>query len=210
MIHPATRLSFIDEQIGFGVIVTERLPAGTITWVQDPLDQLLPADASSLPSGHYRATLEKYTFINRSGQRVLCWDIGRYMNHSCEANTFSPGLDFEIAIRDIEVGEQLTSDYGALNLEERLECRCGSPRCRGVVEPEDFVRLAPEWDAMVRRAFPAVSRVPQPLWDLVTERELVEKGIADPPSLPSILVHRVVAANGAAHRGENGAASPAW
>lgn len=197
MIHPATRLSFIDDEIGFGVIVTARLPAGTITWVQDPLDQLLDPDEGTALSPAYRETIEKYTFINRSRQRVLCWDIGRYMNHSCEANTYSPGLDFEIAIRDIEVGEQLTSDYGALNLEETLTCRCGSAACRGVIEPADFGNLAPVWDALLMRAFPAIAQVPQPLWDLVNDQESIRLGLVDPSAIPSILSHRVFPKNGA-------------
>jgi D-alanine-D-alanine ligase-like ATP-grasp enzyme len=56
-------------------------------------------------------------------------------NHSCEANTTYVGLDV-LAARDIAAGEELTLDYAEL-LDERgadFTCRCGAPRCRGVVK----------------------------------------------------------------------------
>ena len=42
-----------------------------------------------------------------------------------------------MALRDIAAGEQLTYDYSTYiaNPRERLQCCCGSPRCRGEVGP---------------------------------------------------------------------------
>ncbi|HAV55880.1 MAG TPA: SET domain-containing protein-lysine N-methyltransferase, partial [Aequorivita sp.] len=39
MIHPKTELKFISDQIGYGVVATEFIPAGTITWALDDLDR---------------------------------------------------------------------------------------------------------------------------------------------------------------------------
>ena len=39
MIHPKTELQFINKEIGYGVVATEFIPAGTITWVLDKLDR---------------------------------------------------------------------------------------------------------------------------------------------------------------------------
>lgn len=39
MIHPKTELKYISNTIGFGVVATNFIPAGTITWVLDELDQ---------------------------------------------------------------------------------------------------------------------------------------------------------------------------
>jgi len=191
VIHPATRLAFINDEIGLGVVATERLPMGSITWVQDPLDQVLAPEVVAGLGPALRDAVSKYAFVDRDRCYVLCWDIGRYMNHSCEANTFSPGLDFDIAVRDIEVGEQLTSDYASFNLQRPLTCCCGTPRCRGTVQPEDFERFAAGWDALVAAAFARIPEVPQPLWDLVTDRAAIHLGLQDPERIPSILVHRV-------------------
>ena len=41
MIHPKTELKFINEVVGYGVVATSFIPAGTITWVLDKFDRVL-------------------------------------------------------------------------------------------------------------------------------------------------------------------------
>lgn len=172
------------------MFATEPIPMGTITWVLDPLDQVFDAERARALEPRMGALFEKYTWLTAQGERILCWDFAKFMNHSCDATSLSPGLAFEIAVRDIEAGEQLTCDYGSLNLERAFDCRCGAPSCRGVVRPEDFERCAPDWDARLQRAFPCLPRVRQPLWDWVQEMDRIEAGLATPSRVPSILAHR--------------------
>ena len=198
MIHPDTTLRWVDESVGFGVFATKRIPKGTITWTLDPLDRLF--DDGQLPEP-YRPLIEKYTYRTAAGQRLLAWDLCRYMNHSCEANTFSPGLDLEIAVRDVEPGEQLTRDYAALNLEEGFACLCGATGCRRWVADEQFERLAPTWDLAIRSAFTQVERVTQPLWDLVGQRNAVLASVRGLAPVPSILSTRYLGpSSGQRHR----------
>ena len=42
MIHPSTELKYVSPEIGIGVVATEFIPKGTITWALDPLDQVFP------------------------------------------------------------------------------------------------------------------------------------------------------------------------
>ncbi len=64
-------------------------------------------------------------------------------NHSCDPNLWWSG-DALVAMRDIGVGEELTYDYatgttgGPLPAGFLLRCNCGSTRCRGMVEPDDW------------------------------------------------------------------------
>lgn len=200
MIHPDTALAWISPEVGHGVVATRRIPRGTITWVLDPLDQLI--DDVDVPE-RFRPIIDKYTYRTAGGARLLAWDLCRYMNHSCEANTFSPGLDLEIAIRDIEVGEQLTSDYAALNLEEGegFVCCCGAPTCRRWVGEEQFELLASGWDDQLRRAFTRLARVPQPLWELVGDPAAVLTAAQDRAKVPSVLTTRYPGPrSGARHR----------
>lgn len=190
MIHPHTALRYIDPAVGYGVVATQPIPRGTITWALDPLDQLL--DDVSVPP-RFAPLVDKYTYRTASGQRLLAWDLCRFMNHSCEANTFSPGLDLEIAIRDIAEGEELTSDYAALNLEAGFTCLCGAAKCRGWVADEQFELLAPTWDEQIREAFRQLPAVEQPLWDLVANPTLARAAARDPRLVPSILSTRFVA-----------------
>lgn len=185
MLHPHTELRFIDEFMGYGVFATRRIPRGTITWARCELDQTFDPDhVKDLPE-IYRSVLDKYSFMDGHGQLVLCWDHGRYVNHSCRPNCLSPGYDFEIAVRDIEVGEELTDDYGTLNLEWSFECRCGNPGCRGKILPDDLVTHGERWDGEVRQSFPLIAQLKQPLWELVQEKESVQAALDGRIEMPS-------------------------
>ena len=183
MLHPSTELRFIDERIGYGVFATRTIPRGTVTWVRDALDRGFTRAAIDAMGPGYREILEKYTFVDAAGEHVLCWDIARFMNHSCEPNCLAPGYDFEIAVRDVAAGEELTDDYGSLNIQSVLECHCGSNRCRGAVRPGDMLQHAAAWDALVAAAFTSVRSVAQPLWEFVKEKEEIERLLlaASPP-----------------------------
>lgn len=194
MIHPQTELRRVDDVIGLGVFATAFIPKGTIVWALDALDQRLDgARAASLDPG-YAPILDRYAFTNARGEHVLCWDLARFVNHSCAATCLSPGFDFEIAVRDIQAGEELTDDYGSLNLTEDFPCRCGSPACRGTVRPDDMSRLALTWDRRLRAAFRSLLSVPQPLWWLVAAKDEVEAAVREPRRIPSIRRHAFDAA----------------
>ena len=188
MLHPNAELRYSGPEVGSGVYATAFIPKGTITWVQDPLDQVI--DLNSNPEYRdYPPVLERYSFRNRDGHYVLCWDYARFVNHHCEANCLSPGLDFEIAIRDIEEGEEITNDYGSLNLEFEMTCLCQSPHCRRCTKPEDFDQLADVWDELLQQAFPHISKVDQPLWSQLSDRGFVKACLEDTRLVPSIRNH---------------------
>jgi hypothetical protein len=189
LIHPDSELRFVSDTIGFGVFATRLIPKGTITWAGDPLDQILsPGRLDMLPET-LRREVRKYSYLNGSGNRILCWDHGRFVNHSCDAVCLSPGFNFEIAVRDIATGEELTDDYGTLNLEEPFPCLCGAADCRGEVLPDDPLRHAGEWDRRISAAFPFIDQVSQSLWDLVREKAEVKEVLAGAIPVPSVLMH---------------------
>jgi len=60
----------------------------------------------------------------------------RYINHSCEPNTFircTPVRAEFYALRTIPAGTELTVDYGDSHHDGRLACRCGARNCRGAI-----------------------------------------------------------------------------
>ncbi|MDN3492490.1 SET domain-containing protein [Winogradskyella bathintestinalis] len=101
MIHPKTALKFINDSIGYGVVATEFIPAGTITWALDDLDRAFTPDAVKAMDSVYKNIMDTYSYRNNKGNFVLCWDNGRFVNHSFRANCLTTAYDFEIAIRDI-------------------------------------------------------------------------------------------------------------
>lgn len=191
MLHPDTELRMINPQIGYGVFARKRIPKGTVTWVLDKLDIVLSQEEVAALGQTYLPILEHYAWVTGKGTRILCWDFGRFMNHSCDANTFGPGgAEFEVAVRDIEAGEELTSDYGTLNLEHPLRCSCGAASCRGTIRAEDFDDLAPVWDQKIRAAVPLALSVPQPLEKWFKSFETVRSMVEEPEAIPSISAHR--------------------
>lgn len=166
MIHPHTEVKFINEEIGYGVIATQFIPAGTITWVLDKLDrEFTPAQFEAMES-HYQEILDTYTFRNNKGNMVLCWDIGRFVNHSFKSNCLTTAYDFEIAIRDIHPGEQMTDDYGYLNIPEPFEAMDEGTN-RKVVYPDDLLKFHQVWDEKIENVFDRIPEVDQPLKHLV-------------------------------------------
>lgn len=169
MIHPHTELKFVNEEVGHGVVATQFIPAGTITWVLDELDRQFTPQQFQKMNELYQHILETYSFRNNYGNFVLCWDHGRFVNHSFKSNCLSTAYDFEIAIRDIEPGEQLTDDYGYLNISTPFKAANEGTK-RRVVYPNDLENYYPIWDKKLATNFPKIQKVPQPLEPLLTSK----------------------------------------
>jgi len=170
MIFQKTELRFINKQIGYGVVATEFIPKGTITWALDALDREFTPKDVSLMDAKYQKILDFFTYRNNKGNFVFCWDFGRYVNHSFNANCISTAYDFEVAIRDIHPGEQLTDDYGYLNITEPFEAE-DEGKERKIVYPDDLLRYHKEWDEKVKAVFPLITELNQPL------RPYIPKGV---------------------------------
>ncbi len=169
MIHPKTELKFISNEIGYGVVATEFIPAGTITWALDDLDREFTPSKLMKMNPLYQNILDTYCYRNNKGNYVLCWDYGRYVNHSFKSNCISTAYDFEIAIRDIQPGEELTDDYGYLNVSEPFTGIDEGTR-RKTVYPDDLLNHYQTWDKQLIKNFPNIIKVEQPLKSLITPK----------------------------------------
>lgn len=188
MMHPDTEVSFINDLIGYGVVAKKFIPRGTITWVQDPLDRVLKQDEVKIMHASVQEQVDKYSFRNNKGEFVLCWDLAKYVNHSFNANCLSSAYDFEVAIRDIYPGEQLTDDYGYLNIAEPFKA-IDEGTGRNTVYPNDLLTYHEKWDSQLREAFKDFEKVKQPLVELVpyTIRQKIKTKLAHNKPLDSIL-----------------------
>ena len=92
MIHPDTELHFVDPEIGYGVFATKPIPRGTVIWTLCELDALSSPEAVRAMPLHDREILYRYAFVQPDGYFVLCWDFGRYMNHSCDPTNVEIGV----------------------------------------------------------------------------------------------------------------------
>ncbi len=169
MIHPKTRLQYIDDHIGYGVFAVESIPAGTIVYVKDSLEIEITPEEFRTMEPEMKRIAEKYSYIDERGVRIVSWDFAKFVNHCCQGNTMSTGYGFEIAIRDIAAGEQITDEYGIFNLESDMEVSCDQPGCRRYIRNTDFDRYYREWDGKIRPALASVFDVEQPLFSLIDD-----------------------------------------
>lgn len=163
MIHPSTELRLVNPEIGYGVFATRRIPRGTVVYAQDELEIRIDRPGFERLGAETRSAVDKYSYIAPTGERILSWDIAKYVNHSCACNTMSTGWGFEIALRDIDPGEEITDDYGLFNLDYEMPVSCGCADCRRVVRATDLDTYFRKWDRHVARALARANSVEQPL-----------------------------------------------
>jgi SET domain-containing protein len=167
MIHPHTEIRHISDLIGYGVFATRFIPKGTITYIKDPLEiDISPDMYASLPTD-VQVQAEKYSFIDERGHRIMSWDFAKFVNHCCDCNTMSTGYGFEVAIRDIQAGEELTDEYGLFNLEHEFPITCTKSGCRMKLTPADISIYADKWDVQLKEALMSFRNVAQPLGHLM-------------------------------------------
>lgn len=167
MIHPHTVVRTVSPEIGVGVFATCRIPKGTIVVIRDQYDICLAQEEYSRLPQPVQASMETYMYHDKCGNLILSWDHARYMNHSCNSNTMMTDYSVEIAIRDIAPGEEVTTEYGLLNIQEPyiIHCRCDG--CRNHLRLDDIDVHGDAWDQNIRESLLCLSAVDQPLLPLV-------------------------------------------
>jgi len=100
---------------GLGVFLLEPVRKGELIWRFDSrIDRVYsPEEVASLPEAAAEYIRTYSTWHAAAELYVLCGDNGRFFNHSASPNTVSSGVSFgdDRAGRDLEAGEELTSDY---------------------------------------------------------------------------------------------------
>lgn len=108
---------------GKGLFAVELISEGETVVAWKP-KRLTRQEAAALPAYE----LEHYTYPE-DGSILWMQPPERYMNHSCDANTHVVDRS-DVALREIHIGEEITSDYLDLGTESFI-CNCGSVNCRG-------------------------------------------------------------------------------
>lgn len=62
-----------------------------------------------------------------------------FLNHSCEPNVGFAGNIVLVAMRDIDPGEELTTDYALFDdYDGAMDCRCRTASCRRTINGRDW------------------------------------------------------------------------
>ena len=124
----SAEVEICESQIqGRGLYAKRAFDPGEIVLRWD-LSQTIPNEQVSLLSEEER----RYTHPLDEDRTLIVQAPERFVNHSCDGNT--EVRDFcDVAIRRIESGDEITSDYGLVGAAVRFQCNCGSVRCRKVI-----------------------------------------------------------------------------
>ncbi len=136
-LSPKLEVRAEPEKGGFGVYAIADVTAGEVVsvWGGEIVDaeQLLtlPHEVQQhsvqIEEGLYSATI--------GGA-----ETADFINHSCDPNLGLRGQITLVALRDIEVGEEVCFDYAMTDCTpyDEFECHCGSAICRGTVRGDDW------------------------------------------------------------------------
>jgi uncharacterized protein len=130
----------------FSVTVAPSAIDGHGVYAAQPIPALrkigeIRGEAISVEEARIRATRhERIMIVELSPRRAIDFtkstDPMRFTNHSCRPNArlcIDNGRVEFYALRAIDIGEELTVDYGETHHDGKLACRCGAPGCRGVL-----------------------------------------------------------------------------
>lgn len=135
--------------------------------MEDPLEIQIPLNSPLLTHPVLGKLIKIYSTLENSGVYEISWDYAKHMNHCCHYNAITTGWGFEIAVCDIEAGEEIRDDYGMFNLDYDMELICDFPDCRKRIRAADFDKYADQWEADARDALACASQVSQPLLEVM-------------------------------------------
>ncbi len=174
MMHPDTVAGVVSPQIGLGVFATKFIPKGTIVYVDDPFESDIAADSPLFDHPVFSDIIYKYATVGKNGRYSFSWDIAKHVNHCCYPNTLATGWDFEVAIQDIQPGEQIRDDYGLSNRDYQMKLSCERTECRKFIRAADFEKYADSWDRRILDALLCSGEVEQPLLAVMDENTRTE------------------------------------
>ena len=113
---------------GYGIFAAHDFKKGDIVIKWDTTHKLTLEDVKKLPGK------EKNYVAYNEGSYILMQSPAKYVNHSCNPNTYSKNF-CDIAKRGIKKGEEITGDYSEdLAPGVEMNCKCGSKNCRKVIK----------------------------------------------------------------------------
>lgn len=110
-----------------GVFARRSFRAGEVVLRWDTSVQISASAAAALPEAE-----RIYIHPLGDGGMFVVQLPERHVNHSCEHNTEVHAM-CDVAVRDIAVGEEITSNYETDGAGQCFTCQCGTASCRGQI-----------------------------------------------------------------------------
>lgn len=155
MLHPHVVVAEGETIHGKGLVAVALIKAGEVVSKLEPFQPHYdiadvmaksPEDVDHILHVAYQSSAT--TLVAEQGDE-------RFMNHSCDPNTWWADDNTMVARRDILPGEELTYDYATtdITIPFVMTCHCGATNCRAVVTNRDHVN--PDWQRQYGEMLPA-------------------------------------------------------
>jgi hypothetical protein len=140
-ISPKARKGAISGIAGRGLFATERIGTDEIVAVKgghivttrqlSELPDPLPNSEIQIAAGLHLVALSPEEY-----EPVML-----FINHSCEPNVGFAGNIVLVAMREVNAGEELTTDYALFDDSDgQMTCHCNTASCRRVIDGRDWWR----------------------------------------------------------------------
>lgn len=122
---------------GHGIAATKPILKGEIicVWGGKVVDETMLTLLTKKEQEHSHQLTDGYYMVS-----LISNEPASYFNHSCNPNAGLQGQIVLVAMRDINLGEEVTFDYAMCDGSpyDEFVCLCGSYNCRGKVTGEDW------------------------------------------------------------------------
>ncbi|MEY2430786.1 MAG: hypothetical protein QOC92_511 [Acidimicrobiaceae bacterium] len=138
-ISPKARKGQASEIAGRGLFAVEPIAAGEVVAVKGG-HIVDTATVLALPENLQNSEIQIAEGLHLVALTDAEYEpVMLFINHSCEPNVGFAGNIVLLAIRDVDAGEELTTDYALFDTSpETMVCSCGTGSCRGVITGEDW------------------------------------------------------------------------
>lgn len=123
---------------GIGTFAIQPIPTGeVISVLGGVVVHRQDIQAYRARNGHVGIQIDDDFFLCPSSREELRKDS--VFNHSCNPNKGWRGVNVAIALRDIQLGEEIACDYAFMESSFMpFPCNCGAAACRGTIRPTDW------------------------------------------------------------------------
>lgn len=138
---PKTEIRNTSAIHGRAVFAREPIAKGELVFIKHGhLVDTCTANELEKILGDYCVQIERDWHLCPRNQEEI-EDTAMFINHSCDPNLGVSGQVSFVSLRAIEEGEELTYDYATTTTDfYKLECKCGSTLCRGLITHNDWKR----------------------------------------------------------------------
>ena len=164
---------------GMGLFAKRFIPKGTMVTGECDKYMVIPSEHFSRLTRQEQESMLHFCVTGKDGSVLVLTDEGRFMNHSCNANILETGFGFDIVVKDITEGEELTADYRQfydhLYGKAPLACTCSEKPHIVVFSDKLQASMRGIWNSKIMEALLLVDKVPQPLSRIVLGKKFARK-----------------------------------